>query len=124
MKQRRKSREKVKQLQNNWNELKKFLIQLQKLKGINQQGFSWGGIMSEEEYISQISAEYTYMLDKQEEQLNKYKQALLDIKKYIETECSKEYCTNSRLYMTDGLKKDLIFKINKVLGSDSNECNS
>jgi len=27
---------------NNWNELKKFLIDLQKLKGINQQGFSWG----------------------------------------------------------------------------------
>lgn len=31
-----------KQLQNNWNELKKWLIQLQKFKGINQQGFSWG----------------------------------------------------------------------------------
>ena len=44
-----------------------------------------------------------------------------DIKEYIETECSKEYCTNSRLYITDGLKKDLIFKINKALGSDSNE---
>lgn len=29
-------------LQNNWNELKKWLIQLQKFKGINQQGFSWG----------------------------------------------------------------------------------
>lgn len=29
-------------LQNNWNELKNWLIQLQKLKGINQQGFSWG----------------------------------------------------------------------------------
>lgn len=28
--------------QNNWNELKKWLIQLQKFKGINQQGFSWG----------------------------------------------------------------------------------
>jgi len=27
---------------NNWNELKEFLIDLQKLKGINQQGFSWG----------------------------------------------------------------------------------
>ena len=27
---------------NNWNELKKFLIDLQELKGINQQGFSWG----------------------------------------------------------------------------------
>ena len=27
---------------NNWNELKNFLIDLQKLKGINQQGFSWG----------------------------------------------------------------------------------
>lgn len=26
----------------NWNELKKWLIRLQKLKGINQQGFSWG----------------------------------------------------------------------------------
>ena len=32
----------VKQLENNWNELKKWLIQLQKFKGINQQGFSWG----------------------------------------------------------------------------------
>lgn len=31
-----------KQLQNNWNELKNWLIQLQKFKGINQQGFSWG----------------------------------------------------------------------------------
>lgn len=31
-----------KQLKNNWNELKKWLIQLQKFKGINQQGFSWG----------------------------------------------------------------------------------
>ena len=30
------------QLKNNWNELKKWLIQLQKFKGINQQGFSWG----------------------------------------------------------------------------------
>lgn len=49
------------------------------------------------------------------------KQALLDIKEYIETECNEEYCTNSRLYITDGLKRDLIFKINKVLGSDSNE---
>ena len=29
-------------LENNWNELKKWLIQLQKFKGINQQGFSWG----------------------------------------------------------------------------------
>ena len=29
-------------LRNNWNELKKWLIQLQKFKGINQQGFSWG----------------------------------------------------------------------------------
>ena len=47
--------------------------------------------------------------------------ALLDIKEYIETECSNKYCTNSRLYITDGLKKDLIFKINKALGSDSNE---
>lgn len=26
----------------NWNELKEWLIQLQKFKGINQQGFSWG----------------------------------------------------------------------------------
>lgn len=33
---------KYKQLQSNWNELKKWLIQLQKFKGINQQGFSWG----------------------------------------------------------------------------------
>ena len=47
--------------------------------------------------------------------------AVLDIKEYIETECSNKYCTNSRLYITDGLKRDLIFKINKVLGSDSNE---
>lgn len=30
------------ELQNNWNELKNWLIQLQKFKGINQQGFSWG----------------------------------------------------------------------------------
>ena len=29
-------------LEHNWNELKKWLIQLQKFKGINQQGFSWG----------------------------------------------------------------------------------
>jgi predicted nuclease with TOPRIM domain len=35
-------KDKIKQLQNNWNELKKWLIQLQKFKGINQQGFSWG----------------------------------------------------------------------------------
>ena len=47
--------------------------------------------------------------------------SLLDIKEYIETKCSNKYCTNSRLYITDGLKKDLIFKINKALGSDSNE---
>ena len=47
--------------------------------------------------------------------------ALLDIKEYIGTKCSNKYCTNSRLYITDGLKKDLIFKINKALGSDSNE---
>ena len=47
--------------------------------------------------------------------------ALLDIKEYIETKCSNKYCTNSRLYITDGLKKDLIFKINKALGSDSND---
>ena len=46
---------------------------------------------------------------------------LLDIKEYIETECSDKYCTNGRLYITDGLKKDLIFKINKALGSDNNE---
>lgn len=32
----------VEELQNNWNELTKWLIQLQKFKGINQQGFSWG----------------------------------------------------------------------------------
>jgi flagellar biosynthesis chaperone FliJ len=32
----------LKKHDNNWNELKKFLIDLQKLKGINQQGFSWG----------------------------------------------------------------------------------
>lgn len=32
----------INKLQNNWNELKKWLIQLQKFKGINQQGFSWG----------------------------------------------------------------------------------
>lgn len=32
----------INHLQNNWNELKKWLVQLQKLKGINQQGFSWG----------------------------------------------------------------------------------
>lgn len=29
-------------LQSNWNSLRDYLIQLQKLKGINQQGFSWG----------------------------------------------------------------------------------
>lgn len=29
-------------LQSNWNSLREFVIQLQKLKGINQQGFSWG----------------------------------------------------------------------------------
>jgi len=32
----------LKNQDNNWNKLKKFLIDLQKLKGINQQGFSWG----------------------------------------------------------------------------------
>ena len=32
----------IRQLQNNWNELKEWLIQIQKIKGINQQGFSWG----------------------------------------------------------------------------------
>ena len=26
----------------NWNKLKEWLVQLQKFKGINQQGFSWG----------------------------------------------------------------------------------
>ena len=31
-----------KQLENNWNKLKEWLVQLQKFKGINQQGFSWG----------------------------------------------------------------------------------
>lgn len=31
-----------KYLQSNWNSLREFVIQLQKLKGINQQGFSWG----------------------------------------------------------------------------------
>ena len=34
--------EENKRFQNNWNELKGWLIQLQKFKGINQQGFSWG----------------------------------------------------------------------------------
>lgn len=29
-------------LQTRWNSLREFVIQLQKLKGINQQGFSWG----------------------------------------------------------------------------------
>ena len=36
------NRVQVEKLQNNWNKLKKWLIQLQKFKGINQQGFSWG----------------------------------------------------------------------------------
>ena len=31
-----------KQLKDNWNKLKEWLVQLQKFKGINQQGFSWG----------------------------------------------------------------------------------
>lgn len=31
-----------KQLEDNWNKLKEWLVQLQKFKGINQQGFSWG----------------------------------------------------------------------------------
>lgn len=35
-------KERYDKIQNNWNELKKWLIQLQKFKGINQQGFSWG----------------------------------------------------------------------------------
>ena len=34
--------QKYAELQSNWNSLKEFVIQLQKLKGINQQGFSWG----------------------------------------------------------------------------------
>ena len=29
-------------LKDNWNKLKEWLVQLQKFKGINQQGFSWG----------------------------------------------------------------------------------
>ena len=33
---------KINQLQSNWNSLREFVIQLQKLKGINQQCFSWG----------------------------------------------------------------------------------
>jgi len=33
---------KIIKLQSNWNSLREFVIQLQKLKGINQQGFSWG----------------------------------------------------------------------------------
>ena len=32
----------LEQLQSNWNSLREYVIQLQKLKGINQQGFSWG----------------------------------------------------------------------------------
>lgn len=32
----------IDKLEHNWNELKKWLTQLQKFKGINQQGFSWG----------------------------------------------------------------------------------
>ena len=32
----------LEQLQSNWNSLREFVIQLQKLKGINQQCFSWG----------------------------------------------------------------------------------
>ena len=31
-----------KQLEDNWKKLKEWLVQLQKFKGINQQGFSWG----------------------------------------------------------------------------------
>lgn len=31
-----------KQLKDNWKKLKEWLVQLQKFKGINQQGFSWG----------------------------------------------------------------------------------
>lgn len=41
-KQRRLARDKCKKLQSNWNSLREYLIQLQKLKGINQQCFSWG----------------------------------------------------------------------------------
>lgn len=36
------SSQKYAELQSNWNSLREFVIQLQKLKGINQQGFSWG----------------------------------------------------------------------------------
>ena len=32
----------IEDLQTRWNSLREFVIQLQKLKGINQQGFSWG----------------------------------------------------------------------------------
>jgi hypothetical protein len=32
----------IDQLTNNWNELEEWLKELQKFKGINQQGFSWG----------------------------------------------------------------------------------
>jgi hypothetical protein len=37
-----KAKDKIKALKNNWNKLKEWLVQLQKFKGINQQGFSWG----------------------------------------------------------------------------------
>ena len=33
---------KIDQLTNNWNELEEWVKELQKFKGINQQGFSWG----------------------------------------------------------------------------------
>ena len=32
----------ISQLTNNWNELEEWLKELQKFKGINRQGFSWG----------------------------------------------------------------------------------
>lgn len=32
----------ITQLTNNWNELEEWVKELQKFKGINQQGFSWG----------------------------------------------------------------------------------
>ena len=32
----------IDKLTNNWNELEEFVKQLQKIKGINQQKFSWG----------------------------------------------------------------------------------
>lgn len=32
----------IQELTNNWNELEEWVKELQKFKGINQQGFSWG----------------------------------------------------------------------------------